>query len=76
MVVPRSMNSTIAVPEHSNHTLSVGKGSLKLLCCREIGVHPLFGLLFCFFGFEADPCLVPCDDLLQKIFIMVAMEKR
>ena len=51
------------VPEHSSRTLSYGEGSLELLWFTwGMRMHLLFGLLFCFFSFKMDLCLVPCDS--------------
>ena len=54
------------------------------ICCHNavseslprMKMHPLIGLLFYFLIFVMNPCLVPCDTFVQKIFsIIVGQEK-
>jgi hypothetical protein len=81
MVMSCSMNckeNCFLVPEHSSHTLSDGEGLLELIWfIQEMRMHPLFGLLFCFFIFVMSTCLIPYDSFVKTIFsfIMVLLKK-
>ncbi|KAF5292278.1 hypothetical protein FQA39_LY03312 [Lamprigera yunnana] len=55
------------VPEHSSRTFYNGESSLELIWFTQgMRIQLLFRLLFYFFIFDMNQCLVPCDNLVQR----------